>query len=81
MRLRVPCVSAVAVLGAEAAFTGLTTDASTPGRPTVGQTLAGVAGTLAVRCTVWPVPSTGLSTVHLTSLTDVSASPSNSSWV
>jgi hypothetical protein len=39
----------VAVLGGEAAFTGLTTDASTPGRPTVPETLIGAGGTLAVR--------------------------------
>ncbi|KAL4444249.1 hypothetical protein ABPG75_011986 [Micractinium tetrahymenae] len=36
----------MAVLGGEATFTGLTTDASTPGRPTVQRTLLGVAGTL-----------------------------------
>lgn len=41
---------AVAVLGGEAAFTGLSTDASTPGRPTLAETLTGVAGTLGVRC-------------------------------
>lgn len=40
----------MAVLGAEAAFTGLTTDASTPGRPTVPATMGGVLGTLAVGC-------------------------------
>ncbi|PSC75952.1 heat shock 83 [Micractinium conductrix] len=39
-------VAYVAVLGGEAAFTGLNTDASTPGRPTVQQTMLGAAGTL-----------------------------------
>ncbi|PRW51126.1 PTS system fructose-specific EIIABC [Chlorella sorokiniana] len=39
-------VAFVAVLGGEAAFTGLTTDASTPGRPTVPATMGGVLGTL-----------------------------------
>lgn len=45
---------AVAVLGGEAAFTGLTTDANTPGRPTVPATMGGVVGTLAVRCGLPP---------------------------
>ena len=38
-----------AVLGGEAAFTGLTVPAGTPGRPTIPLTLAGVVFTLAVR--------------------------------
>jgi hypothetical protein len=37
-----------AVVGAEAAFTGLNTPSTTPGRPSIPVTLAGVAGTLVV---------------------------------
>ncbi|KAI3426982.1 hypothetical protein D9Q98_006926 [Chlorella vulgaris] len=39
-------IAFVAVLGGEAAYTGLSTDSSRPGRPTVPGTLLGVAGTL-----------------------------------
>jgi hypothetical protein len=57
---------AVAVLGGEAAYTGLSTDSSRPGRPTVPGTLLGVAGTLGVRdscCFLAPLTSHALADI------------------
>jgi hypothetical protein len=65
------------VLGGEAAFTGLSTAASTPGRPTVPQTVAGVVLTLGVRaalllcwrhallagCPFWPASGAAFQTL------------------
>lgn len=39
---------AAAVVGAEAAFTGLNTKPETPGRPEITSTLVGIGGTVAV---------------------------------
>lgn len=40
------CIAFAAVVGAEAAYTGLNTPEAVPGRPTVASTLAGVGGTV-----------------------------------
>lgn len=47
--VRPPPPPAAAVVGAEAAFTGLSTSATNKGRPGVVSTVAGVGGVLAVR--------------------------------